>query len=171
VRVHPVSPDRVPNPGGTDRVVAAGAMIVGFPASPERIRDRVAEKAGNKKGYDLRDAPYLVLVVLHSFMFDNEDFITGLYGSTTVYINSDAPVRLDNEFFGWEQGQRIWKNRRVSAVCAMAEPRTFAPDETGRTLYHNPGAHHRWSTDLLDAGQEFGVSHEDGQGLQMDWLT
>jgi hypothetical protein len=45
------------------------------------------------------------------------------------------------------------------------------PNETGRTLYHNPGAHHRWSTDLLDAGREFGVSHENGQGLQMDWLT
>jgi hypothetical protein len=49
VRFHPVSPDRVPHPGGTNRVVATGAMIIGFPASPERIRDRVAEKAGNQK--------------------------------------------------------------------------------------------------------------------------
>jgi hypothetical protein len=104
-------------------------------------------------------------------MFDNEDFINGLYGSDAVIAITGAPVRLGNGLFGWEQGRRIWKGRRLSAVCAMPEPNTSNPDETGRTLYHNPGAHHRWSTDLLDAGREFGVSHENDQGLQMDWLT
>jgi hypothetical protein len=67
-------------------------------------------------------------------MFDNEDFINGLYGSDAVNAITGAPVRLGNGLFGWEQGRRIWKNRRVSAVCAMAEPTPLVPTkQVGRS--------------------------------------
>jgi hypothetical protein len=167
VRFLPLYPDRVPEPGGTDRIVAAGPLIFGLVADSERIRDRVAEKAGQR--YELREAPYLVLVVVHSSLCDNWDFINALYGSSAVDVRSGEATRKHDGLFGLHQGK--WKSRRLSAVCGMAERYTITPEETGRTLYHNPGAHHRWSSDLLDANREFGVSTETDQSVQLDWLT
>jgi hypothetical protein len=168
VRFQPVSPDRVPEPGETDRIVA-GSFIGGFAADSARLRDRIAGKAGNK--YDLRDAPYLVVVVVHSAMCDHEDFITGLYGSSAVYIDSGEVTRKGDGLFGWDQRRKAWKSTRLSAVCAMAAPDTFTPEETRWTLYHNPGPRYRWPSDLLGGSWEFRVSRENDQGVQMDWLT
>lgn len=172
MRFWPMDPDKIPQPGSPGRVVGTGRMSGGWVTDAKRLHDRVTEKAGGK--YDLRSAPYLLVVGVHAAFCDDDDFVNALYGASAVRFTVGGsgdvqPVRLNDGIFGWlGAGQAGWKNQRLSAVCHLGAPNLWEPAKTTTVLFHNPFPAHDLPR-LFEPTREFAVV-ESTSGRRMDWL-
>lgn len=171
VRFWAMDPENVPESGEHDRIVGTGMMLGGVVIDAERVRDRVSEKAGGK--YDLRSAPFLVVVGVHAVFCDDGKFINGLYGSPGMAVAPDGSVtsvRASNGVFGPAGGKRnSWKNRRLSAVCRMSDPNTWEPANTSTSLFRNPSPDHELPK-LFAVDREFGLVEGNGAPHRLTWL-
>jgi hypothetical protein len=150
------------------RIAGIGPVSGGWVNSWNRLKDRVAAKAGNR--YEIADIPFLVVAAIHDIFCSDDQVLEGLYGGESVIVPSLETVQRNDGLFGMDKGRPEGRHRRVSAVAVVRGLRVWEPDTADVAVLHNPHATRPWMDYALPASRRFGPVDTDGQSVKFDWI-
>lgn len=131
-----------------DASLVRGPIIGGRVTAGERLRKVLKKKVD--KSYDLRGAPFLVVVGLHDRSCSSSQVISGLYGGEQIFaaVGSSAPPPIRWFFDGF--------NTRVSAVATLETIRPWQEQPSTLFVWDNPAAQSSWPDHILPVDQRLG---------------
>jgi hypothetical protein len=148
-------------------IVGMGPMIGGQVNAAERLRDRVASKAGGR--YDIAEVPFVVAVGVHDTLCSDDQVMQALYGGESVVIPAGTLVRRNDGVFGADKERLEGRHRRVSGVMVVNGLRAWEANAADVALYDNPYAARTTPDDLVPATRRFGPVDSDHDIVRFDW--
>ena len=101
-------------PSKTDpdaRIVGMGAIVGGMVNAADRLRDRIAAKAGGR--YDIADVPFVVAVGVHDTVCSDDQVEEALYGGESIVVATGQLVRRNDGVFGADRARPDGRHRRI----------------------------------------------------------
>jgi hypothetical protein len=167
LRFIPMRPDAAARTDPDARIVGTGPIIGGIVTTSERMKERIASKAGGR--YDIADAPFTVAVCLHDTFADDHEVLSALYGGEAVTVPSGQLMRRNDGLFGVDKNRPTGRHRRVSAIIVVNWLKLWDPDAVDVAILHNPYAERPWPDDALPARRRFAPVSVKGTTLRLAW--
>jgi hypothetical protein len=149
------------------RIIGIGAITGGMVNSGERLKDRIAAKAGGR--YDIA-VPFLIAVGIHDSFCSAEQVMDALYGKGAVEVATSSWTRRHDGLFGVDRVRANGRHTRVSAIAAIKGLYIGRDESPNLAVYDNPLALMPWPTDALPFARRFGIRESAPEGFTMDWL-
>ena len=135
-------------------IVGMGPTIGGFVNSGERLKERVAAKAGGR--YAIAGVPFVVAVGVHDLVCSDDQVVRGLYGSESLVVTTGQLKSQNDGVFGFDSEHAEGRHSRVSAVAVVSGLRVWDSDTADIAIYDNPHATYPLSDNLLTGSRRPG---------------
>lgn len=162
----PMAPNAPSKSDPDARIVGTGAITGGMVNSAERLKKKVAAKAGGR--YKIEQVPFLVLAGLHDMFCSEDQVLAGLYGGDRYSLSSGELGRRNDGLFGPDLQRDKGRHKRLSAVGIISGLR-WKPESNELSIMHNPYASRPWPDYIIPNARNFGVIQSTGELMRLDW--
>jgi hypothetical protein len=154
------------------RLVGMGPMLGGMVNAAERLKDRIAAKAGGR--YEIADVPSsspsasttrCAPTIRSSTLFTavRAAFDPGNVEGARLVRRNDGP-------FGADTKRPVGRHRRVSGVVVVSALRVWEKPAADVALFDNPFAARSAPEDLMKTTRRFGPTEQTSDGIRLEWL-
>lgn len=151
------------------RIVGIGPMTGGWVNSAQRLKDRIAAKAGGR--YEIGEVPFLVVAGLHDVFCSDDEVLDALYGCESVNVATSEATRRNDGLFQLDSVRHEGRHQRVSAVAVISHLRLWETPPADVTLFDNPYAARPWATEAITVTRRFGPIATANGYMSFDWIS
>lgn len=163
----PMNKDAGAKTNSDARIVGTGPAIGGMVNASDRLRERIAAKAGGR--YDVTKVPFVIAVGVHDTFCSDDEVMEALYGDEAVVVATGRLVRRNDGVFGADRERTEGRHRRVSGIAVFSGLRCWEREAADVAMYDNPYARRLAPDSLVQWTRRYGVAEETAAGVRFGW--